>query len=81
MIEPPWSENAPEAERARVQYLHHQNPVANGQRTRAAGVADCHTCWAARANRRAVYDQRIGARCGAALVEHRVELQRAAIEM
>ena len=31
------------------------------------------------ADRRAVYDQRIGARCGAALVEHRVELQRAAI--
>ena len=31
------------------------------------------------ADRRAVYDQRIGARGGAALVEHRVELQRAAI--
>ena len=63
----------------RVKYLRHQDAVANGQRTPAAGVADYHVCWAARADRRAVYDQRIGARCGAALVEHRVEPQRAAI--
>ena len=63
----------------RVQYLRHQDPVADGQRTPAAGVADCHVRCAARADRCAVYDQRIGARCGAALVEHRVELQRAAI--
>ena len=69
----------PAAERLGVERLHHQDAVADGQRTRAAGVADCHVCCAARANRRAVYDQRIGARGGAALVEHRVELQRAAI--
>src|SRR5258708_848463 len=42
-----------------VERLHHQDAVADGQRTRAAGVADCHVCRAARANRRAVYDQRV----------------------
>src|SRR5262249_6811172 len=37
-----------------------------------------YVCWAAQ-DRCSVYDQRIGARCDVTLVEHRVELQRAAI--
>ena len=79
VIEPPLSGNAPEAEKKSFQDLHHQDPLAYSQRTPAAGIADCHACWAARADQRAVDDQCIGARCGAALVENRVEPQRAAI--
>src|SRR6516164_7275793 len=62
-----------------VNYLHHQDSVVDGQRTQAAGVADEHVRGAAAEDRRPVYDQRIGARCDVALVEHRVELQRATI--
>ena len=62
-----------------VQDLRHQDPVADRQQTPAPGIADYHACCAARADRRAVYDQRIGARCGTPLVEDRVEPERAAI--
>ena len=79
MREPPPSAENAGCRTAGVERLHHQDAVADGQRTRAAGVADDHVCRTARADRCAVYDQCIGARCDVALVEHRVELQRATI--
>ena len=63
----------------RVKHLHHQDAVADGLRARAAGVQNGNLCRASGADGRAVDDQCIGERCGAALVEHGVEHQRAAI--
>ena len=79
MTKPPLSAKAPGYRAAGVERLHHQDAVADGQRTRAAGVADYHVCRTARADRCAVDDQRVRARGGAALVEDRVEFQRAAV--
>jgi hypothetical protein len=59
----------------RIQDLHHQDAVANGERTRAARIVDEDSGRAVRTNRRAVDNQNVRKRCGAALVEHGVELE------
>jgi hypothetical protein len=67
------------AERRGVLHLYYQNPVTDGECACSPGIADLGLCSAALADNSAIHDQSVGLGFGAAFVEHRVQLQCAAI--